>query len=86
MAPIAQHRGTVAQLTINAEWFASLSRYMDKLQQDTSEAASNAVSFLHDRVVERARMTASKAKSCGIDGKKRRGRKFIHSMHQLMEN
>ena len=57
MARIAQHRGTVAQLTINAEWFASLSRYMDKLQQDTAEAASNAVSFLHDRVVERARMT-----------------------------
>jgi hypothetical protein len=47
----------VAQFTISAEWFANVSRYMDKLQADTASAAENAVSFLHDRVVERARMT-----------------------------
>jgi molybdopterin converting factor small subunit len=47
----------VAQIAINAEWFASLSRYMDKLQADTTAAAENAVSFLRDRVVERARET-----------------------------
>jgi molybdopterin converting factor small subunit len=47
----------MAEISISAEWFASLSRYMDKLQADTAAAAANAVSFLRDRVVERARET-----------------------------
>lgn len=47
----------MAELAIPSEWFANLSRYMDQLQADTADAASSAVSFLHDRVVERARET-----------------------------
>src|SRR5215203_3605730 len=47
----------MANIAISAEWFASLSTYMDKLQADTAAAADNAVSFLHDRVVDRARET-----------------------------
>lgn len=47
----------MANIAISAEWFASLSNYMDKLQADTAAAAQNAVSFLHDRVVDRARET-----------------------------
>jgi len=45
----------MAEIAIPGEWFANLSRYMDSLQADTAAAAENAVSFLHDRVVERAR-------------------------------
>jgi hypothetical protein len=47
----------MAEFAIPAQWFANLSRYMDGLQADTAAAAQNAVSFLHDRVVERAQMT-----------------------------
>lgn len=47
----------MAQISIPAGWFASLSRYMEQLQADTTAASQNAVSFLHDRVVERARDT-----------------------------
>ena len=47
----------MAEIAITSQWFASLSRYMDDLQADTAAAAEHAVSFLHDRVVEKARMT-----------------------------
>lgn len=47
----------MAELAIPAQWFASLSNYMDQLQADSAAAAENAVSFLHDKVVERARDT-----------------------------
>jgi hypothetical protein len=47
----------MANIAISAEWFANLSRYMEQLQADTTAAAENAVSFLQDRVVEKARDT-----------------------------
>lgn len=47
----------MAEIAIPSQWFASLSRYLDQLQADTTEAAEHAVSFLHDKVVERARET-----------------------------
>ena len=45
----------MAEIAINAGWYADLSKYMDRLQADTAKAAENAVSFLRDRVVEKAR-------------------------------
>jgi hypothetical protein len=45
----------MAQIAIPAGWFASVTQYLDALQADTTAAAENAVSYLHDRVVERAR-------------------------------
>jgi hypothetical protein len=44
----------MANIAINAQWFAGVTRYLDQLTTDTAEAAENAVSFLHDRVVEKA--------------------------------
>ena len=57
MDHIAQHRGTVAQFAISAQWFAAMSQYMEQLQADTTAAARNAVSFLHERVVEKVTAT-----------------------------
>jgi molybdopterin converting factor small subunit len=45
----------MAEIAIPAEWFANVSKYLDRLQADTAAAAEHAVSFLHDRVVEKAR-------------------------------
>ena len=45
----------MANIAIPADWFANLSRYMEQLQADTAEASANAVSYLHDKVVEKAR-------------------------------
>jgi hypothetical protein len=44
----------MAEINIPAEWFSNVSRYVDRLQADTDQAARAAVSYLRDRVVERA--------------------------------
>lgn len=44
----------MASIAFSDQWFANLSRYMEQLQADTLEAANNAVSYLHDKVVEKA--------------------------------
>ena len=45
----------MANIAINPEWFASVSRYLEQLQADTTATAENAVSYLKDRVVEKAK-------------------------------
>jgi len=45
----------MAEIAINSQWFANVSAYMDRLQADTTAAAESAVSYLHDRVVAKAR-------------------------------
>lgn len=44
----------MAKVAISPQWFASVSKYMEQLQADTTEAAANAVSYLHEKVVEKA--------------------------------
>lgn len=45
----------MANIAISGQWFANLTRYLDELQAHTVAAADNAVSYLHDKVVEKAR-------------------------------
>jgi molybdopterin converting factor small subunit len=47
----------VAKIAISQQWFSNFSRYIDKLQADSQAAADNAVNFLRDRVVEKAKLT-----------------------------
>ena len=47
----------MANIAISQQWFANFSRYIDKLTADTQAASDNAVNFLRDRVVEKARLT-----------------------------
>lgn len=47
----------MARVAISQQWFRNFSTYVDKLQADTQAAADNAVNFLRDRVVEKAKMT-----------------------------
>ena len=47
----------MAGFAISPSWMRSIRRYADRLQADAQEASDKAVSFLHDRVRERAQQT-----------------------------